>query len=118
MLMVETFNYAAFNAILYHVDEFNIVVTASCWDTVMQYTSPSIKTHIVRQPAATYQIPNTLIKDTISTISAPYDGSTYCGARNYFYVKLTSMEHASPPDSFWLSFDDVDTFYIQPSVDS
>jgi hypothetical protein len=109
MLLVETFNYPAFNAVLFHIDEFNIVVTASCWDTVMQYTPLSSQTSIVRQLANTYQIPDGLIKDTVSKISAPYDGSSYCGSRNYVYVKLTSTDHANP-DSSWLLFDGFDTF--------
>ena len=115
--MVETVNYPQFNAVLFRIDEFNIVMTASCWQTVMQYTPPSSLTHIVRQPAIPYKILNELINDTVSTQSAPKDGRTYCGARNFLNVKLTSAEHAYP-DSSWLSFDGVNTYSIKSTLNT
>jgi hypothetical protein len=108
-LMVETVNYPQFNARLFRIDSFNIIVTASCWSTVMKYTPPATIVHIVKQAAITYKVPDPVILDTVSENSAPKDGITYCGARNYIDVKLTSTEHASP-DSSWLSFNYIDTY--------
>lgn len=99
-------DYPQFNPVIHLLQPVQIVITAACWNTVMQY-SPANLTHKVRTPALSYQIPE--ISDDVSLQDDPLNGTGYCGARSYEDVSLTSIDHAVP-DTTVSSFDGLDTY--------
>ena len=105
-------DYPQFNPVIYIVETLTIDITASCWNTVMQYTPASL-VHLVRTSPLLYQIPT--IKDSVS-LASNADGVTYCGARTLYDVSLTSPDHVSPEPAI-SSFDSVDTYSLEGTED-